>query len=207
MKKTLLAFMLIGLGFCMSCESEKKAQDQKKALGKEQAVDSVQNQKKEINIDQDQLFELTKKIEVSLNDPDEIEQALLFAGHMIDLFKNEEYSEFESDSLKTLASINYLAGHAPMVRAFEERQQNSATKLARYAYVDTVLAYNVLQACNGMESAQSCLNMTRIIEERRQQFPKMLWDDPPLGRHSEWPENSGLYQYSDDMVSNYSTVQ
>jgi hypothetical protein len=65
-----------------------------------------------------------------------------------------------------------------------------ATNDAKYPYVDTVLIYNVKNACQQLNNSQSCTNFAGMIDRRREKFAMMLWDDPSRARHSEWPEHT-----------------
>ena len=64
----------------------------------------------------------------------------------------------------------------------------------RYAYVDTVVAYNAQLACQSATTSSiisdhgiKCRELRRIVAQRRQLFPMQLWDDLEHGRRTDWP--------------------
>lgn len=73
-----------------------------------------------------------------------------------------------------------------------ERSATSAShKSTRYAYVDTILAYNVRRGCQAVHldpSAVSCNNtLFDTVNRRRAKYPLQRWEEPSYGRHVDWP--------------------
>jgi len=61
---------------------------------------------------------------------------------------------------------------------------------SKYAYVDTVLMYNVQQLCSGGKSEGSsaeCQSLANLFQERRQRYPFRLWEDTDRARYADWP--------------------
>jgi len=77
--------------------------------------------------------------------------------------------------------------------------ENDGTKheYSRYAYVDTIVAYNIELACRRGEekvgsrsngrSSSNCKEVRQLVGQRRQRFPMELWDDIEHGRNADWP--------------------
>lgn len=63
------------------------------------------------------------------------------------------------------------------------------TKDAKYALVDTILAYNARVACKRLatNSTAGCKSLLDGIEMRRSRYPLQRWKEPSLGRHDDWP--------------------
>eukprot|EP00816_Leptocylindrus_hargravesii_P007346 CAMPEP_0196806444 /NCGR_PEP_ID=MMETSP1362-20130617/6343_1 /TAXON_ID=163516 /ORGANISM="Leptocylindrus danicus, Strain CCMP1856" /LENGTH=594 /DNA_ID=CAMNT_0042179925 /DNA_START=46 /DNA_END=1830 /DNA_ORIENTATION=+ len=61
--------------------------------------------------------------------------------------------------------------------------------LSRYAFVDTLLAYNLGVACSRLPAQNQtlCDETLEVLEERRSRYPVTLWDEPKYGRHADWP--------------------
>lgn len=81
-----------------------------------------------------------------------------------------------------------------------ERSNSCADhKVEKYAYVDTVLAYNLRRACEssrpailstrvlGISGRHTCESLKQTIDLRRAKYPLKVWDDPYFGRQSDWP--------------------
>eukprot|EP01094_Clydonella_sp_ATCC50884_P030245 TRINITY_DN9800_c0_g1_i1.p1 TRINITY_DN9800_c0_g1~~TRINITY_DN9800_c0_g1_i1.p1 ORF type:complete len:506 (+),score=156.98 TRINITY_DN9800_c0_g1_i1:84-1520(+) len=67
--------------------------------------------------------------------------------------------------------------------AFDSSHEQSA-----FAYVDTLLLYNVRAACAaGNPPAADCEALTALFTARRALYPYENWDDPEHGRLSDWP--------------------
>ena len=77
-----------------------------------------------------------------------------------------------------------------------ERSQ-SAHKEDKYAFVDTVVAYNARKMCSatprhgGKQSRQvatsTCGDLLRKLDDRRSRYPVQRWEEPAYGRHTSWP--------------------
>jgi len=63
-----------------------------------------------------------------------------------------------------------------------------------YAYVDTLIAYNVRRICSNSsgKSPSNCKSMTAVLEKRRAQFPLTVWSDSMNGRLTGWPDMDRL---------------
>eukprot|EP01006_Ploeotia_vitrea_P058068 TRINITY_DN68733_c0_g1_i1.p1 TRINITY_DN68733_c0_g1~~TRINITY_DN68733_c0_g1_i1.p1 ORF type:complete len:479 (+),score=21.77 TRINITY_DN68733_c0_g1_i1:25-1461(+) len=75
-----------------------------------------------------------------------------------------------------------------IVTAEGEETSKNSHDLTRYAYVDTVLAVNVLLACQGHEGSAQCSSLIKLLDARRAVYPLTLWEQPERGRHVVWPE-------------------
>ncbi len=71
---------------------------------------------------------------------------------------------------------------------------NEAYHLARYAFVDTIIGYNVYLSCrlsdegdDSMYQKEACDTMKIFIEDRRARYPQSLWHEPEFGRLEDWP--------------------
>ena len=68
---------------------------------------------------------------------------------------------------------------------------------AKYGYVDTVIAANVIRICGHDTILRTglvteieptpCEAALAVAEERRRRHPLFLWDDPDAGRLLDWP--------------------
>lgn len=65
----------------------------------------------------------------------------------------------------------------------------------KYAYVDTMVAFNLYLACNldtmrddGSAPARQCKSMKTQMDARRAQYPVTRWNDSLHGRHATWPD-------------------
>ena len=63
---------------------------------------------------------------------------------------------------------------------------------SRYAYVDTVVAYNAELACRSAtrtisDDGNKCKDLRKLVAQRRQSFPMQRWDDLEHGRRTDWP--------------------
>jgi hypothetical protein len=65
---------------------------------------------------------------------------------------------------------------------------SSDFKDSKYAYVDTVLGYNLRKSCP-TNIEQGCAALAEKLRSRRQAYPLQLWDDFYYGRHRDWPNN------------------
>ena len=63
-----------------------------------------------------------------------------------------------------------------------------------FAYVDTVVAYNVRRACAALSDERAavagCDALLAAAEARMAAFPAAVWDDELTGRLSSWPKSS-----------------
>ena len=69
------------------------------------------------------------------------------------------------------------------------RSASEENKITGYAYVDSIIGYNLKQICNKMQNTSqqsNCATKQLVIDKRRQRYPLKLWDDPDYGRLSEW---------------------
>ena len=74
-------------------------------------------------------------------------------------------------------------------------QTDSMHATTKYAYVDTIVAFNLYLACDpeawhlhdDSPAAQQCRFMQELATSRRAKFPVSLWDDAVHGRHANWP--------------------
>jgi hypothetical protein len=76
----------------------------------------------------------------------------------------------------------------------EIRTDSQASDRKGFAYVDTLLLWNVRRACGGGGGGGGgggvsalCLNVEKSLVARRSAFPCHRWDDVSTGRHSNWP--------------------
>jgi hypothetical protein len=61
-------------------------------------------------------------------------------------------------------------------------------KAARYALVDTILAYNARIACRRRTTnSDGCETLMDRIHVRRTRYTLKRWEEPALGRHVDWP--------------------
>lgn len=57
-----------------------------------------------------------------------------------------------------------------------------------YAYVDTLLYFNVRRACDvGAAPSSSCTTLLSALADRRARNPYLRWDNSPHGRCADWP--------------------
>lgn len=57
-----------------------------------------------------------------------------------------------------------------------------------YAYVDTLLYFNVRRACDvGAAPPSSCTTLLSALADRRARNPYLRWDNSPHGRCADWP--------------------
>jgi hypothetical protein len=83
----------------------------------------------------------------------------------------------------------------------ERGDDRTPHKVEKYAYVDTVLAYNLRRVCEessepairssrglGGRDKYTCESLKQTIDQRRAKYPLKVWDDPYFGRHSTWPK-------------------
>uniref|UniRef100_A0A7S0AVM8 Uncharacterized protein n=1 Tax=Minutocellus polymorphus TaxID=265543 RepID=A0A7S0AVM8_9STRA len=67
-------------------------------------------------------------------------------------------------------------------------EEGESHAYSRYAYVDTVIAYNAELACrDASDGNNSCRELRRLVAQRRQRFPIQRWEDLEHGRHIDWP--------------------
>jgi len=59
--------------------------------------------------------------------------------------------------------------------------------LERYAYVHSVLAYNVLIGCNHEVVDGVCKEVMDEIQNKRRLYPLKMWEETRLGRKTDWP--------------------
>eukprot|EP00299_Pterocystis_sp_00344_P009273 c3854_g1_i1.p1 GENE.c3854_g1_i1~~c3854_g1_i1.p1 ORF type:complete len:352 (+),score=99.66 c3854_g1_i1:368-1423(+) len=60
--------------------------------------------------------------------------------------------------------------------------------ITAYAFVDTILAYNVRIGCASLDSRNDdCQKLTDILEQRRAVYPYTQWSDTVCGRNVDWP--------------------
>lgn len=61
-------------------------------------------------------------------------------------------------------------------------------KTKAYAYVDTLLLYNLNLGCgDGTEDCDDCAAVRQILQDRRAMNPATYWDDAVYGRLLSWP--------------------
>lgn len=64
----------------------------------------------------------------------------------------------------------------------------STHKTTGYAYVDTVLYYNVREACKSAAANDAaCDSLLALLASRRKMNPYQRWDNPAAGRLSTFP--------------------
>ena len=89
------------------------------------------------------------------------------------------------DGLDTRGTIRTGIGLADVVPDGDDGMKQ---EYRRYAYVDTVVAYNAELACRlASNEGNGCRDLRRAVAQRRQLFPMQRWDDLEHGRHSDWP--------------------
>ena len=54
-----------------------------------------------------------------------------------------------------------------------------------YAFVDTIIAFNIRAACASF-AFDECGSLMAVAEQRRAAHPASPWSDPPTGRHDDW---------------------
>lgn len=72
-----------------------------------------------------------------------------------------------------------------------ERSNSTEHSTTGFAYVDTLIAANVYQACNPVSHhniGQECSQLTQTLKERIAQNPVTTWSEPQLGRLQHWPD-------------------
>jgi hypothetical protein len=67
-----------------------------------------------------------------------------------------------------------------------------ATKHAKYAFVDTILAYNARLSCANSRIDWNNCTVLETIMQRRNRYPLRRWNEPSLGRHDDWPPYSDV---------------
>ena len=69
---------------------------------------------------------------------------------------------------------------------------DNTMKDAKYAIVDTILAFNARVACQQktLGSSNDCEALLDRINKRRSKYPLQRWDEPELRRHDDWPPYS-----------------
>lgn len=69
-----------------------------------------------------------------------------------------------------------------------KRGGDHATKEVKYAYVDTILAYNAKVVCRASSNATSeCDQLKVLLDQRRKKYPLRLWSELSFARHKDWP--------------------
>merc|ERR1712183_1195180 len=68
------------------------------------------------------------------------------------------------------------------------RKENATYDTARFAYVDTVILYNLKVRCASSHAAPECKQLLDTVDARRGRFPVFRWDDKLTGRHTSWPQ-------------------
>jgi len=70
-----------------------------------------------------------------------------------------------------------------------KRGTDAAHYLTSYAYVDTLVLYNVLVGCKRFSNGSSgeCKSLVDTLDSRRAKHPAVFWDQPELGRLTNWP--------------------
>jgi hypothetical protein len=63
---------------------------------------------------------------------------------------------------------------------------SSAEQTTAYAYVDTLLLYNVKKACN-LRKVSECGSLLETLTTRREKYPLKRWNDTEYGRLADWP--------------------
>jgi hypothetical protein len=71
------------------------------------------------------------------------------------------------------------------------RGEDSEHATDGYAYVDTLIAYNVRKACSSSElssnAQEQCKTAANTVEARRARFARKVWSDAATGRLDNWP--------------------
>lgn len=62
---------------------------------------------------------------------------------------------------------------------------------ARYAFVDTVIGFNLHSACKNADvtDEHKCELYKSFIDKKREEYPKQLWQESELARHNDWPSS------------------
>jgi hypothetical protein len=72
-----------------------------------------------------------------------------------------------------------------------DMNSNLDTKDSRYAFVDTLIAYNARVACaRRTTNSEGCDSLLDRTDERRSKNRLKRWSEPDLGRHNDWPPYS-----------------
>ena len=117
-----------------------------------------------------------------------IEEAFLFSFISPDLYAGDTPkaafpNAFYLDSLDVSGTIRTGSGLASLTDEYDENHEYS-----RYAYIDTVIAYNAELACHITSDGDShCRELRRLVAQRRQRFPIQRWEDREHGRLVDWP--------------------
>ncbi len=72
-----------------------------------------------------------------------------------------------------------------------DRSDDKDHSITGYAYVDTIIAANVYQACNEVSHhsiSKECVELTNKMDERINAAPVQTWHEPGLGRLQNWPD-------------------
>ena len=68
----------------------------------------------------------------------------------------------------------------------KERSPDTTQSSTAYAYVDSIVAFNVHVACDGRTDG-ACGELARVLADRRAKHPLQLWQDEAIGRKTNWP--------------------
>jgi hypothetical protein len=91
----------------------------------------------------------------------------------------------ESGTIRTGTQVMWADG------SIDNNNEHATTK---YAYVDTIIAFNLYLSCNSdvvhdqnSPQAQQCASLQTILDERRAKYPVQTWEDKVHGRLQNWP--------------------
>jgi len=65
--------------------------------------------------------------------------------------------------------------------------RDEAEATTGYAYVDTLVLYNLMKRCEMPNSPAECDSMMKAVQTRRAQAPMKRWNDTITGRRTDWP--------------------
>jgi len=152
------------------------------------------------------LFEsCTKHVNIPGNDdfcPATLLDIVQLSNYYNQITIEEAYQGYLSGDNISLPNAFYIDGidyngtlrtGTQLLDGFDYRQSLDDYKLTRYAFVDTVIGYNIHTASRSaniteaMSDESAYADMMRFIEERRTLNPLILWDEKALGRRDDWP--------------------
>lgn len=113
--------------------------------------------------------------------------------------KNGKYSD--DQVLSSFPNAFYLDGYdydgtvrtgSQLLDGTVRGETNNTIHDAKYAIVDTILAFNARVACKQKKMLVSvnCNGLLTRILHRRSKYPMQLWNEPNLGRQADWPPYS-----------------
>jgi len=80
-----------------------------------------------------------------------------------------------------------------LLNGSERSAPTASHKTSRYAYVDTILTYNIRKACTSdprgfaTETRWTCYSLAEAVSKRKAKYPLEVWEQPAYGRHADWP--------------------